>query len=75
MTIITSTSDPELWATLYDLYVAEHNPRNVVQSADIYLCVINSVGEIEFHTVEPMEYIDSRSLKNSRSASYGNLDG
>ena len=72
-TIITQDSNPVLWTTLYNQYVAEGQPRNVTAGSDLYEVVQTITDTYEFILVSTIDYLDSRSLTGSRSASYNNL--
>lgn len=70
---ITVLSDPALWASLLSLYQQKES-GHVTLSSDMYKVVILNDGEITFLPVEPLSYLDSRSLIKSRSSSYKKLD-
>jgi hypothetical protein len=71
--IITEESDPILWTSLYNQYVAQGQSRNVTAGTDLYEVVQTTSETYEFILVETLDYIDSRSIKGSRSATYTNL--
>lgn len=71
---ITKESDPLLWTLLNNAFLAEGEPRNVTRGVKLYKPIRTITEEVVFEEVVPMDYIDSRSLKNSRKATYRNLD-
>ncbi|MGC9423753.1 hypothetical protein [Vibrio sp.] len=70
---ITQESDPLLWAALQNSYFNEGKPRNVVRAGKMYAVHTALTEELVFTEVDTMDYIDSRSLKRSRKASYNKL--
>lgn len=70
--IITSDSDPILWAKLYEAYLY-NKPGNVTLRRDLYRVVHLTDQQIGFIKVETLEYLDSRSLLGSKKASYKKL--
>ena len=73
-TIITQTSNPTLWAVLNSSYLSQDRPHTVLAGSSMYVAYENTSGEVEFKLIDTIDYIDSRSLKNSKKATYGNLD-
>lgn len=73
MTIVTQASDPILWAALNSSYISQGNPGVVVRGGQMYEVYFTTVEEIAFKSVENLDYIDSRSIHNSKSASYNKL--
>lgn len=71
---VTQESDPLLWATLQSSYISEGKPRNVVRGAAMYEVHTALTEELVFIKVDSMDYINSRSLKKSRKASYSKLN-
>lgn len=74
-TIITNDSDPLLWAALHSSYISEGKPRNVVRGGEMYEVFTTTTEQIAFKTVETLDYLDSRSITNSKPATYKELDG
>lgn len=72
--MITQSSDPALWNILYALWVT-NKPSHVTLGASLYSAHTRVDGTIGFTLVNNMDYIDSRSLTDSKKASYKNLDG
>lgn len=73
--IITEESDLLLWTLLHNSFVNEGRPRDVTRGTDLYRVRIGITEEISFVKVDPLAYIDSRSLTNSKKATYKKLDG
>lgn len=71
--MITQDSDPELWNDLYASYLSEGKPRDVTKRRHLYRSHKLIDGSIGFTLVETLDYLDSRSLKPSKPASYNKL--
>ncbi len=72
--MIDEISDPGLWNVLNKIYLSENKPGHVVYGEDIYVVHIMTDQSVTFGKVNPIDYIDSRSLTKSRKASYKNLN-
>lgn len=70
---ITKDSDPLLWTLLHNLYVNENKPRDVYRANKLYRALQGYSEEIFFFEVDTLNYLDSRSIKGSRKASYKNI--
>ena len=73
MALITQGDNPTLWATLNSLYVS-YGSGHVTVGTVLYRCHQLSDGSIAFEEIDNMDYIDSRSITGSKSASYTKLD-
>lgn len=71
---ITQESDPLLWTLLHNSYVADGQPGNVTRGTKLYKVHSMQTEEIFFVEVSTIEYLDSRSIKKSKKATYKNLD-
>jgi hypothetical protein len=72
-TIITHDSNPLLWTQLNNQYVNDGQPRNVTHGTEIYEVFQSVVLETKFKLIENLYYVDSRSNRGGRSASYNKL--
>ena len=72
--IITPESNPDLWAILNVQYLGDGLPRNVTNGTEIYEVYITTASVVNFKLINNMNYIDSRSNRNGRSASYKGLN-
>jgi hypothetical protein len=71
--LITQESDPVLWAGLKSSLISEGYPGHVNRGGKLYKALTKTTEEIAFMEIDTMDYMDSRSLKNSKKASYNNL--
>jgi hypothetical protein len=70
---ITKDSDPALWALLYNSYMRENEPRDVYRGKTLFKVIELANKDIIFRPVDTLEYLDSRSIKGSKKATYKNL--
>lgn len=75
MALITSTSDPTLWAALNSLYQENTKLGYIQRGATCYTVHQTTGGEVAFVEKENEDLFDSRSLTGSRPTSYSKLDG
>lgn len=75
MARITSTGDPVLWQTLYDMWLRDKKPHHVVSATQYYEAVITTSDAVVFDEVTQVSLYDSRSLTKSKPSSYTKLDG
>lgn len=72
--LITETSDPSLWESLRDAFLYEaKSPSHVCVGKALYKVVWMADGSMAFSLIETLNYLDSRSLKKSKKASYSKL--
>ncbi len=74
MATITQTSDPTLWAKLCSMYYETACPGYVVITPMIYKVQHSVLGNLEFVEENNQALLDSRSLTNSKAATYNKLD-
>ncbi len=74
-TLVTQADDPILWQKLYDEYVLWNCPGHVYLGDILYRVEFSPAEVIQFRSVDTLDYLDSRSLSNSRKTSYKKLDG
>lgn len=72
-TIITPESNPILWGTLNTQYLRDGLPKHVTSGTMLYMAYATVESVINFKLIDNLDYIDSRSNGNGRSASYKKL--
>ena len=72
--LITEESDPVLWAGLISSLVSEGYPGHVTRGGKLYKVLTQTTEEIAFEEVVTLDYLDSRSLSNSKKTSYNKLN-
>lgn len=75
MALITEVGEPVLWAVLNSLYQANTKTTWIQRGNSCYTVHMLTTGDIAFNERENQDLFDSRSLSNSRPASYTKLDG
>ena len=75
MALILQSQDPTLWAQLNTLYQTDTSKQWVLYGGLNYKVTQMADGTIAFNSVTNRELYDSRSFRNSKSASYKKLDG
>lgn len=60
--VITQESNPTLWQSLYDMWLAEKRPGWVVMTKTTYQVVQNVAGEMEFHEQTTRSLYESTSF-------------
>lgn len=71
--LITPISDPSLWEILHELYIASYS-GHVISDNALYKVVHVSDGyALAFKKIETLDYLDSRSIRGGKKATYRNL--
>lgn len=60
--IVTQTSNPTLWNSLYGLWLQEKRPGWVVTGRKTYTVIQNTDGEYEFHESTTQSLYESTSF-------------
>jgi hypothetical protein len=75
MALITSVSDPSLWATLNAKWQSEGStPGWVVYENVHYKISFDTSGGVQFSSQTTLDYVDSRSLIGSKPATYKKIE-
>ncbi len=74
MTLVTEVSDTVLWDALNLKWQEERNPGYIVHGGIHYYVCFDSLNKVQFDSKTNRELFDDRSIIESRSASYSNLD-
>lgn len=74
MSLITAVSDPTLYALLSSMYDELREPGWVINTPDHYKVVYDNNGVMAFLLVPNEDLYDSRSLLDSKPATYRKLD-
>jgi hypothetical protein len=74
MTLVTQSSDPTLHAKLSSSWNTQRNPGWVLDGHKHYRVLYNNAGELAFELIDNRALYDSRSITNSKRATYTKLD-
>ena len=73
--MITEENNPQLWVPLHGAYLTQRKPGHVLRGRKMYRVHESDEQKIMFEEINTVNYIDSRSWKRTKKATYRKLLG